>query len=374
MYNLSGGLMEENHKVHILAMNTHKFSVDIDTLPVDYRYKTNFTLVHVDTRIRLRNAFLNLFSKKSFHIERFDSPDFHEALKRILKKNSYDIVQLETIYVAPYIETIRKYSKAKIVLRAHNIEHVIWSRYAGTVTKRNYLSYLTKKLKSYEEQVFSDVDAIAGITDVDTDFIKNYGLNVTVATVPFGLHLSKYILYPEQKKNLTFFHIGSMDWMPNQEAIRWFLDKCMPAVSEQLPDVYVYLAGRNMPSWIYSYKFPNMKVIGEVPDAGEFMLKNSVMFVPLLSGSGVRVKIIEGMALGKTVISTAVGAEGINYTDGENILIANTPDEFLGKFKYCVDQPEQCRQIGLNARKLIESEHDIPVASKRLVDLYQSII
>jgi len=377
MYNLSNGLMMHNHSVDIITMNTFKFRVDIDTLPVDYRYKTNFTAVFVDTRLKYSEAFLNLFSSKSYHIQRFDSQEFRNTLIHILENKNFDIVQLETIYATPYIDTIRKYSNAKIILRAHNIEHLIWQRYASTITnpiKRKYIMYLTRKLKNYEMSVFNMVDGIAAISNVDAEYIKKSGFSTPLTTVPFGLDFNKCTFQPQKEGLPTFFHLGSMDWMPNQEAIKWFLEKCMPGISTRFPEAKVYLAGRNMPSWLYSYKFHNLEVVGEVEDATMFMQSQSVMFVPLLSGSGVRVKIIEGMSLGKTIISTTIGAEGINYTDGVNLLIANTPEEFLEKFKLCIDDPEFCSRIGANARKLIEKEHNIPVVTEKLIGLYLSLI
>ncbi|HOY31880.1 MAG TPA: glycosyltransferase family 4 protein [Bacteroidales bacterium] len=377
MYNMGNGLMMQNHHVDIITMNTFKFNVDVDTLPVDYRYKTNFTTVFVDTRVKYLDAFLNLFSPKSYHIERFVSPEFRNTLIHILESKNFDIVQLETIYVTPYIDIIRKYSKAKIVLRSHNIEHLIWYRYANTVRnplKRKYLIYLTRKLQDYEMSVFEKVNGIAAITSVDEKYIRNAGISIPVLTIPFGLEFNKYPNNSVHNGQPSFFHLGSMDWMPNQEAIRWFLEKCMPMISKIFPQTSIYLAGRNMPSWIYSFKFPNMHVVGEVEDASEFMQSKTVMFVPLLSGSGVRVKIIEGMALGKTIISTSVGAEGINYSDGKNILIADTPETFAERFRLCIEKPELCAEIGQNARNLIEKEYDISVTTNNLVNLYHLLL
>ena len=377
MYNLANGLMMQNHNVDIITMNTLKFRVDVDTLPVDYRYKTNYTAVFVNTKISYVDAFLNLFSTKSYHIQRFESQEFGDVLKQILKNKNFDIIQLETIYVAPYIDIIRQFSDAKIVLRSHNIEHLIWQRYANTldnIIKRKYLLLLTGRLKNYEMSVFEKVDGIAAITSVDTSYIRNCGINTPLAVVPFGLNINKYEFKPSHNESPAFFHLGSMDWMPNQEAIRWFLDNCMPRISSSFPNAKVRLAGRNMPSWIYTYKFPNLEIVGEVEDAAVFMQNQSVMFVPLLSGSGVRVKIIEGMALGKTIISTTVGAEGINYKDGEHLLIADSPDDFMEKFRICIEKPELCAKIGENARRLIEREYDISVTTSHLIDLYHKML
>lgn len=378
MYNLAEGLMQHKCSVDVLAVNTYKFFVDIDDLPVDYRYKTNFTTVYIDTRVKLFRAFFNLFSKKSYHVQRFVSNDFEFVLKKMLRQKNYDIVQLETIYVAPYIELIRRNSNAKIVLRSHNIEHLIWSRHAATiknVLKKWYVNYLTEKLRKFEIKVFAQVDAIAAITAIDAEFIRNMGCTKPILTVPFGMDVKKCVcMLPGENEKISFFHLGSMNWPPNQEAVRWFLDRCMPVIAKHFPLHTVFLAGRYMPSWVNNYCFNSLKVVGEVNDAAEFMMNRQVMFVPLLSGSGVRIKIIEGMAMGRTIISTSIGAEGIAYTDNVNIMIADTAQEFIDKFRFCIENPEKCFQIGLNARKLAEEEHEIKRASAPLVKLYSDML
>ena len=119
-----------------------------------------------------------------------------------------------------------------------------------------------------------------------------------------------------------------MNWLPNKEGIKWFLDEVWPIIHQALPDLKIYLAGREMPSWLLELNLSNVKVIGEVPDAHEFIRSKSISIAPLLSGSGIRIKIIESMAMGKAVVATTIGAEGINYTTGKDIMIADTPEAF----------------------------------------------
>ncbi|MBE9480552.1 MAG: glycosyl transferase family 1, partial [Bacteroidetes bacterium] len=117
------GLIDANHQVKVLAINTNKYFTNINEIPEEYRKKTNIEAVYIDLSIKPLDAFLNLFTNKSYHVQRFISKNFENKLIEILKNESFDIIQLETLFITPYIETIRKYSKAKIVLRAHNIEH-----------------------------------------------------------------------------------------------------------------------------------------------------------------------------------------------------------------------------------------------------------
>jgi glycosyltransferase involved in cell wall biosynthesis len=376
MYNLAEGLIDAGHKVTVLAINTPKYFVDINGLPEDYRNCTSFSAVYIDTSLRFLGAFINLFSSGSYHVERFDSQAMHQRIAEILQEKKFDVIQLETIYIGPYIETIRRYSNARIVLRAHNIEHLIWQRIAKTTKnplKRMYLSYLADKLRKYETSLFRRVDGIACISDIDAQFIKGVWSTVPVETIPFGMKVPEKMSAQEYFGDLTFFHLGSMDWMPNQEGIRWFLDCCMPLLAKEFPNNRIRLAGRNMPAWVYDYTYSNLEIVGEVDDALAFIGKQHVMFVPLFSGSGVRIKIIEGMAMGKAIISTIIGAEGIEYKDGENILIANTPEQFVEKFRFCINHLYQCKLIGANASKLIYERHNLVKTTLRLTDFYDTL-
>jgi len=129
-----------------------------------------------------------------------------------------------------------------------------------------------------------------------------------------------------------------------------------------------------MPQWLLNLRLDNVAVLGEVDDAKKFILSKGVMIVPLFSGSGIRIKIIEGMALGKAVISTTIGAEGINYTNEKHILIANNPEEFLEVIEKCVQDKAFCEQLGKNARNLIEQDYNLKSTTQKLESFYNRIL
>jgi len=170
------GLISEGHQVKVLAVNSFKYTINPDDIPADYKAKTGIELIDVDLRIKPVAAFLNLFTGRSYHVERFISSDFRKRLVEVLQTNHFDIVQMETIFVAPYLETVRACSDAKVVLRAHNIEYLIWSRVADTTPnplKRRYLRHLANTLKRYELSMLSQFDGIAAITQKDADYFRN---------------------------------------------------------------------------------------------------------------------------------------------------------------------------------------------------------
>ncbi len=258
---------------------------------------------------------------------------------------------------------------------AHNSEHIIWERLAKIASfplKKWYLSFLAGRLKKYELEILGRIDAIVPITKIDSAVFKYSGYNGPLLTVPLGIDMKEYPLQ-DFNPSLSLFHLGSMDWMPNQEAVRWFLLSCWPAIHKKFPALKLFLAGRGFPSELLAMQFPGVSMEGKVDDANTFMLNKQIMIVPLLSGSGMRVKIIQGLALGKTIISTSIGAEGIDVRDGENILIADKPAAFLEKIEFCLSDPERCRQIGLKGRKFVSENYSNQIIGENLLRFYQEL-
>lgn len=376
MNNTTQGLISNGYEVKVLAISTAKHPVNIESLPEDYLVSTKFESVFIDTSIKLKDAFINLFSSKSYNIERFISNDFTKKLIETLEKEKFDIIIIESLFVAPYITAIKKISKAKIVLRAHNVEYKIWERISSNTKnpiKKTYLSLLAKRLKAYEIKTFKVLDGIVAMTEVDSNQFVKLGFNKFITAVPTG-----YIINKSETKNVeveknSIFHIASMDWLPNVEGIKWFLNKVWKTVYLNSPNSKLYLAGREMPREFYDLKLDNVITVGKVESAKEFYLSKKIMIVPVLSGSGMRIKIIEGMALGKVIISTTIGAEGIQVTNNKNILIADSPEEFAEAIIKCTSSEDFCNEIGLNAQKLILEKYSNSNLSNQLISFFNLI-
>ena len=375
MNSIITGLLDAGHHVKILAINSEKFNVKESDIPDEYKRKTGIELIDVDLHVHPLKAFLNLFTKKSYHVERFISNDFKKRLAEVLEKEQFDVVQLEMLYMAPYVETIRQHSKAMIVLRAHNVEHKIWERIAKETKfflKRWYINHLSSTLKEYELNALETVDGIAAITRKDAAFFRKY-CSKPIVDIPYGVYPEEFVPKYEIEGQPKFYHIGSMNWMPNEEGIRWFIEEVMPKTIEKVPDFKYHLAGRNMPEWLTSMKNPHVDVIGEVPDAKAFVAAHDVAIVPLLSGSGIRIKIIESMAMGKTVITTRIGAEGILYDEEVNLIIAENKAKMVEAIRAINESPDIAVRIGQAARKLVEETYDNRKIIARLLMFYEQI-
>ena len=375
MNSIITGLLDAGHQVKILAVNSEKFNVKESDIPDEYKKKTGIELIDVDLSVKPTNAFLNLFTKKSYHVERFISDDFKAKLIEVLEKEQFDIVQLEMLYMAPYVDDIRAHSKAMIVLRAHNVEHKIWERIAKETRsplKRWYINHLAKTLKEYELNALETVDGIAAITRKDAAFFRKY-TSKPVIDIPFGVYPEEFTPKYEIEGKPKFYHIGSMNWMPNEEGIRWFINEVLPKTVEKVPDFVYHLAGRNMPEWLTAMNDPHIDIVGEVPDAKAFVANHDVAIVPLLSGSGIRIKIIESMAMGKTVITTRVGAEGILYDEEVNIIIAENKAKMVEAIRAINENPQIAVKIGQAARRLVEETYDNRKIIARLLMFYEQI-
>lgn len=377
MNSIIEGLIKTGNEVKVIALNTDKYLIKENEIPEDYRQKTKIEFVYTSLAIKPLNAFLNLFSKKSYHIERFISEELKQKLADVLQKETYDIVQLEMLYMTPYIETIRKHSKAKIVLRSHNVEHLIWKRISTLTSnpiKKIYLNYLTRKLEKYEIKMLNAYDGIATISRKDKDYFVKFDCRIPIVDIPFGVDITQYQPCEKEMDFPSLFHLGSMNWVPNEEGIIWFLENVWTEIHNKFPNLKFYLAGRNMPDWLTNNQTPGIEVVGEVEDAQQFICSKSIMIVPLFSGSGIRIKIIEGMALKKAIISTEIGAEGINYENEKNIMISNTPATFIEAIEKCIHDQSLCNKLGENAGKVINQDHNNERIIPKLESFYRQLL
>lgn len=378
MHTLTRMLLSQGHEVKVLAINSSKCFVPENEIPASYKEQTGFEGLYVDTSLRFGPALKALIRNESYHAVRFYNKDFEARLTEILRQGDFDIVQLETVYPAVYLQCIRNCSKAKIIVRAHNIEHKIWERIAAHTAdpfKRLYLRILSKQLRTFEAKVLQQADGIECISPIDADYFQLKGISAPICTIPFGFAAAQLQAYkPDISVKNNLYSLASMNWRPNIEGIQWFLKKCWPLIRKEFPDMEFLIAGRSLRTEDFTHAAKGVHIVGEVPDAESFMQENGLLIVPLLSGSGVRIKILEGMSLGKTIITTSIGAEGIKVCHKENILIADTPKAFAEAVSYCFTYPENCRRIGEKARKFVLEEYAEDHIAEKLTRFLQQIL
>ncbi|MBL7754138.1 MAG: glycosyltransferase [Chitinophagaceae bacterium] len=348
------GLLDAGASVTLLAMNTARHWVEPETLPSVYNRLQQMETVYINNSINPFSAFLNLFTDKSYNISRFINKDFAQQLRKMLQAQEYDLILFESIYTSPYLWIAREHSNALCACRVHNIEHQIWQHLCDneqSFLKKKYLRLLTSRLKNYEIDILKKFDLLLPISVKEVPFLEELKAG-SIWHVPFGVDATPLQTDIDQDPN-TCYHIGSMDWAPNVEGIEWFLNEVWDHIKASFPEVTFYVAGKNMPARILSKRSPQTEVVGEVDDFIAFSLSKNILIVPLRSGAGIRVKILEAMALGKPIVATSMAMEGIPAQHDKDVLIANTPDEFKQALIRCFQDTGFAQQLGSNARDFV---------------------
>lgn len=356
IYNITKGLKENGCDIDLVSINTPKHSQPSEAMNLLAKQHDVF----VDTRIRPFLLLLNfLFSKEPYNIQRFYSQAVVKKLEELLTHNQYDYIHVDGAFVARYITVIRNLTSAPILVRPHNIEYIIWERLSKSTRnplKKWYFGSLAKRLKAFEKKWYALADALAPITENDKQRLNEWGIFKPMKVIPAGVVLDKYHgTTNEVKVPNTLFSLSALDWLPNLEGIEWFIQQIWPSVVTNHPTISLQIAGKSTPRWMYDKKWKNTTIHGFVDDPVTFQQRYQLMLVPLLSGGGMRVKIVEGMAAGCCILSTSIGAEGIACEHGKNILIANTPEEWISQINWALTNPEECLQIGNNARTMAQS-------------------
>ena len=374
--NMLTGLRDAGNELSCLSLNTSKHSFPVEKIPDEIGSTIRFMGVDCDSSIKPLHLLYNLlFSSKPYIAERFNIPRFREQLSALLEKEKFDVIQLEGPYLSHYLKDIRRRSSALISLRAHNVEHLIWKKKAAhekSPLKKAYFRHMATQLKRYEMKVAWQVDCLVPISSIDADYFKSLGCDRPMLTTPTGLSIKDYPFSPLPPDPSIFF-IGALDWLPNQEGLLWFLDKVFDRLYEEVPGLSFHVAGRNAPrQFEQRLSHPGITYHGEIPDAGKFMQAYRVMVVPLLTGSGIRIKILEGMALGRPVVTTRIGMDGLPAENAKSVLVSDDPHEFANQVISLLDQQADLNQVLRASRELITQNFDTFGLSTRLSQYFKS--
>ena len=373
-YGMLRSLAENGAEVHFFTFNTKKHFAEIATIEKYFGFCKVY-LQPLDAGVRVGKALLNLLTGGSYHMERYDDGRAALALGELMDSEGFDVVLVEGLYSVPvYLRAVsaRRYS-TPAAYRAHNLEYQIWARLATATAnplKKWYLQLQAKRLQKFEQHTWSTFQAIVPIVKTDAHAIKQYleGIKSTsqteksTPTTQFhtyqpGIAIERPFAFIH--KPLSLFHIGSMEWQANEQGVMWFLHKVWPLLLVKYPQAQFHLAGKALSK--SDPRFFQTGVInhGEVPDAEDFMQQHGIMIVPLQAGSGIRIKTLEAMALGVPVVSTTVGAQGLEITQSQELILADQPADFAQAIAHLLGNPAIAQQQTTAARVYVEQYHNL---------------
>ena len=360
-----------NCEIDLLSFNTSKHFVDQDQISAYNSPYTKVESVYLDNSINYLDAFLNIFSNSSYNINRFISDNFKSKLIELLRSRNYDIVQLESLYMAPYIDAVKEYSSAKIIMRSHNIESNIWDDLARSNSNpvlKWYYKLCANRLKEFELENINKYDLLLAISEPDAQIYSELNKNSNTLVCPVGVDTNAKVIANKIGNEFRIGYLGSLDWNPNIEALKWFFENVWSDIVEIYPDIKFHLAGRNAVREILNINMDSIVYHGEVSSSSEFINSLNAVVVPLFSGSGIRVKILESMALSKLVISTNKGFEGIEIENNTHGIIANNAAEFKTVILRVLNNEIDFDKIGQMARNFITERFDRVNLAKMALD------
>jgi polysaccharide biosynthesis protein PslH len=336
--------------------------------------------IYIDNMFRYGGLLSNLIlSSLPYNAVRFTSTEFEQALAGMLRESDYDVVQLEGLYLAPYIKVIRENSGARIVYRAHNVEHLIWQKHSARVKNIFYKWYLRKmyhRIRSFEQQFINLYDLLLTVTRDDLEMLNSMGNLKPAFVAPFGMYEGK----PDQgthsgNGSFCLLYIGALDWMPNIEALDWFVEKVWPTVRDRHPSLKFLVAGRNAGERYVRYlNTRGVDYLGEVDSAGEFFSNRGIVVVPLFSSSGIRVRIIEAMNAGKPVVASSAALAGIPAESGKHILLADDETAFAECIDKLLVDKEYAIELGRKAREFSRIYFDNRIIAEEIMTFYKRYI
>ena len=369
---LSKGLVAAGATVDLLAFNTTKHTYNGDLDISELSHYNSIQLIPLNNRPSVIGAALNMMTKESYHVSRYRSSEMERRLSTILPEQSYDFVQIESSHLLIYYDLISRYHSGKIVLRAHNVEHQIWRRYQAQLENSivsKYHHIQANRLHDIEEQYAAKLDGILTVSEVDKVYFSQR--NQRSFTIPIGLDMPSAGEQLRKTSSPTFGFIGSMDWSPNIEGLRWLFDKVIARSDSAFRMV---LAGRNFEAAKLAIPSEgNIKILGEIEDVSEFWNQIDVLMVPLFSGSGTRVKIIEAFTHQKLVLTTSIGIEGIPANDGEHAVIRDREDDWARAIDKIIDDWPAYNELQRNGRKLAEKHYEYRQVGKAAMEIYQQL-
>lgn len=317
---------------------------------------------------------LGLFSGLPHSVKSRFSPLMKQKVKDVIDAEEIDFIMCDSLYLAMHIPFDGKIT----VLNEHNIESVIIERYARTETnilRMMYASYELGRMRRFEDKTWASFDQCYVCSDVDKREIEKRTSHKNVVVVPNGVDVNKFKPEQVEHKRFSLVYTGLISWKPNEDAVLYFANEIYPLIKKKISEINWCIVGKGPCSEIKNLAVndSSITVTGFVDSVAPYMLESEVFIVPLRIGSGTRLKILEAWAMGKAVVSTSIGCEGLGYSDGKNIVVADDPQLFADKIIELLNSKEKRQELEANGRVLAEAEYSWEVIGSKIQNAVNAI-
>ena len=319
----------------------------------------------------------NLASKLPYAIEKYQSSDMVEEIRSIAGSGDIDLVHIDHLHMAQYIDALP--DGLPVVLREHNVESVIMRRYSEKMSnplKRLYAGIQARRLHAYEAVICPRFICCVPVTDVDGKALRDMAPDARIDVISSGVDTEWFdpaadSPWPDPHRIVT---TGDYGWPPTADGLRHLVNEIYPKIRQEIPDVKLSIVGQSPPKSVNATAKENgIDVLGRVDDIRPEILRSSVFVVPTRIGSGIRLKILEAMAMRRPVVSTSVGCEGIDAVPEVDILVADDPEMFAASVVQLLRDQARAADIADSAAALIQRRYAWSILTTQFDRLYRSL-
>jgi sugar transferase (PEP-CTERM/EpsH1 system associated) len=324
----------------------------------------------------MRDYGLRLLSSQPYSITKFCRPEVRRKLHALIEQETYDVILCDFMIAAGVVPWNSATPK---VLFTHNVEATIWRRHYEVATNPLWKAISWRewrKMEAAERRYLRLADHVLAVSETDRDAFAPLVSAGKLSVISTGVAVDYFQPMPAEEIPESLVFTGSMDWLPNEDAILYFVDAILPLIKQQCPNVSLEVVGRSPSRKLQALAEAekSVRLTGWVEDIRPFVARSSVCIVPLRIGGGTRLKIFEAMAMGKAVVSTSVGAEGLPVKTGENILLADAPKDFAESVIALLRDSKRRQQLGSAARTLVQENYSWSKVAESFANILQKAV
>ena len=370
--------LSRRHRITLLAAVRHP-EEEAQTAPLeDFCERVVISVIPDSTPAVLRRLALGSLRRmpliQGFHYE----ANLARKVRQLTSQGVYHVIHVEFPFLAPYLAAVSPQSKAPKILSMHNIESIRFARelrYSQRNSRRLLIQWDKRFFASWEQQAIQQFDGITAVSDVERAWVRQHAPATPVELVPNGVDTTYFSPTPALNARPSVVFTGLMNHPPNVDAAVWFCHEILPRLHRTHTDLYFDIVGRDPnPQVLALGERKGVHVTGEVADIRPYLAAGSILVVPLRSGGGTRLKILQAMAMERPVISTSLGAEGLEVQPGVNILIADDPAQFARQILWLLSAPQAAASLAKAGRRLVEEKYDWRTCLRGLESLYGRLL
>jgi glycosyltransferase involved in cell wall biosynthesis len=309
------------------------------------------------------------------------APYFNEALasklRQVVSSRAVDVVQIEHTFMAAYARELPADARRKTILSLHNVgarQYRTMLRMKASPQEHVFHLVMWLSMLRREARYAQSFDHCLVVSPSELRHMQALNPDITLSLIENGIDTSLLQPPPDAAEGNDLLFVGYMRYLPNLDAVTYFCDAILPLIKQRIPDASLAVVGNTQGADIRRLQgLKDVRIVGKVDDVSPFYRNSRIAVVPLRAGGGTRLKILEAMALGRPVVTTSLGCEGLAVEDGTHLMIADTADEFAACVVRLLSDRSFCNRLAKNARELVESRYDWSVIGRKLISIYEHL-